>query len=465
MAHETALPVRHDPSESLAAISIDHLKQTFPALHLVRTARLIRLVGKLTFALLVVSLVAMFFAPWQQTSRGFGVVLALDPQYRPQNVESQYDGIVNYVKPGLREGSFVEAGERLLELEPTAVREQEQLVDQIAQTRLGMIASENSVQFAKQNVDLQLLTGNTSMVAVGSEVDAAEEKLKQSQQEVVALEAENRQKLYEKEQAERLYPRGLVSEQSLMDKRNSLSAAVAKLEKAKRAVDESSNLLAAKKQDLDAKRIAFDIKNQETKTKFEQEKSKLAEVTNKLTELQTKLDQLDRLRVFAPRDGIVYKLFSREGSNTVKKGDLLFTLVPATTELGVELTVPGRDMPLVHVGDKVRLQFQGWPAVQFVGWPSAAVGTFGGQVLALSPTDDAKGDFSVLIEPDPEEPAWPGDRYLRQGVRANGWVLLNQVSLGYEIWRQLNGFPPVISDQEPTKAGFGQEKAKPKLPK
>ena len=100
-----------------------------------------------------------------------------------------------------------------LELEPTAVREREQLEDQISEMRLAQTASMNLVQFAKQNVELQLLTGNTSMVAVGSEVDAAKEKLKQSQQEVVALEAENRQKLYEKEQAERLYPRGLVSEQ------------------------------------------------------------------------------------------------------------------------------------------------------------------------------------------------------------------------------------------------------------
>ena len=149
----------------------------------------------------------------------------------------------------------------------------------------------------------------------------------------------------------------------------------------------------------------------------------------------------------------------------MKKGDLLFTLVPATDELAVELFVLGRDMPLIQNGDRVRLQFQGWPAIQFVGWPSAAVGTFGGKVIALSPTDDIKGDFSLLIAPDPEEPAWPDDRYLRQGVRANGWVLLKQVSLGYEIWRQLNGFPPVISEQEPHKGSFGKEKSKVKLPK
>jgi len=465
MSLETASSVPNEPSQSLASISIHHLRETFPALHLVRTARLVRLVGKLTLTILVVSLVAMFFAPWQQTSRGFGVVLAIDPQYRPQSVESQYDGIVKYVKPGLREGSFVTEEELLLDLEPFAVREQEQLDQQIVQAGLARQASLNSVLFANQNVVLQKLSGETMVEAARSEVEAAGDKLKQNEQEVVAIEAEAKQKKYLQEQAEALYPKGLVSEQDLMDKRNGLDAVFAKLAKAKGAVDESRKLLAAKENEFKSKQNDLDIKNRESEAKEQQEKQKLTEVVNKLTELEVKVSEFDRLKVTAPRNGIVHKLFSREGSNTVKKGDLLFTLVPATQELGVELTVPGRDMPLVHVGDKVRLQFQGWPAVQFVGWPSAAVGTFGGRVLALSPTDDLKGDFSVLIEPDPEEPAWPNDRYLRQGVRANGWVLLKQVSLGYEIWRQLNGFPPVISDQEPTKAGFGQEKTKIKLPK
>jgi hypothetical protein len=34
-------------------------------------------------------------------------------------------------------------------------------------------------------------------------------------------------------------------------------------------------------------------------------------------------------------------------------------------------------------------------------------------------------------------------------VRANGWILLSQVPLWKEIWRQINGFPPVIADKEP----------------
>ncbi|MBL8825787.1 MAG: hypothetical protein JNM18_02290, partial [Planctomycetaceae bacterium] len=36
-------------------------------------------------------------------------------------------------------------------------------------------------------------------------------------------------------------------------------------------------------------------------------------------------------------------------------------------------------------------------------------------------------------------------RELRQGVRVNGWIQLNQVTLGYELWRQLNGFPLATS--------------------
>ena len=90
------------------------------------------------------------------------------------------------------------------------------------------------------------------------------------------------------------------------------------------------------------------------------------------------------------------------------------------------MKVSGNDMPLIHEGDRVRLQFEGWPAVQFVGWPSVAVGTFGGKVNRVFPTDDGQGNFRVVVTPDnhfEQGDGWPDDRYLRQGVRANGWVL------------------------------------------
>ena len=100
-------------------------------------------------------------------------------------------------------------------------------------------------------------------------------------------------------------------------------------------------------------------------------------------------------------------------------------------------------------GSRVRLQFEGWPAVQFVGWPSVAVGTFGGEVIAIDAADDGKGRFRIVISPDAADQPWPGARWLRQGVRAKAWVLLRQVPLWQELWRQLNGFPPVVAETEP----------------
>jgi hypothetical protein len=150
-----------------------------------------------------------------------------------------------------------------------------------------------------------------------------------------------------------------------------------------------------------------------------------------------------------------------ERGDAVKQGDSLLTIVPEASQKAVELNVNGNDMPLVQIGQEVRLQFEGWPAVQFAGWPSVAIGTFSGTVSTVDATDNGKGEFRILIVPNEVEQEWPSDRYLRQGVRANGWVLLNKVTLGREIWRQLNGFPVVVAEKEPKKSSTKP----PKLPK
>lgn len=146
------------------------------------------------------------------------------------------------------------------------------------------------------------------------------------------------------------------------------------------------------------------------------------------------------------------RVVTKQGGELVKPGDVLAVLVPDTQERAVELWVNGNDIPLVTPGRSVRLQFEGWPAIQFAGWPSVAVGTFGGTVAFVDAADDGNGRFRIVVVPDREEP-WPATRFLRQGTRANGWVLLDRVRLGYELWRQFNGFPP----QRPTREMF-QEK-------
>jgi biotin carboxyl carrier protein len=147
--------------------------------------------------------------------------------------------------------------------------------------------------------------------------------------------------------------------------------------------------------------------------------------------------------VTAPIEGTILKVIAGQGGQLVKQGQILAVLVPDTDSRAVELWVSGNDMPLISEGRLSRLQFEGWPAVQFSGWPSVAVGTFGGQVGFIDAADDGEGSFRILIFPIKDEP-WPDPRFLRQGVRVKGWILLDEVTVGFELWRIFNGFPPSL---------------------
>jgi hypothetical protein len=177
--------------------------------------------------------------------------------------------------------------------------------------------------------------------------------------------------------------------------------------------------------------------------------SDVAKQLAEMTKVEVRLARQSTQRVTAPMDGTIFRVVARQSGELLKSGDLIGVLVPQTVNNVVELLMDGNDVPLISAGRPVRLQFEGWPALQFSGWPSVAVGTFGGKVLLVDSTDNGQGKFRVLVEADPSDGQWPGQNYLRQGVRANGWVLLNQVPLGYELWRQFNGFPPVVSKSEP----------------
>ena len=167
--------------------------------------------------------------------------------------------------------------------------------------------------------------------------------------------------------------------------------------------------------------------------------------------------------IVAPFAGQITYIAPNQGTKFLKEGTPLCVIVPSTSERAVEIYLDGNDAPLVEPGRHVRLQFEGWPAIQFAGWPSVAVGTFGGEVISVDAADNGKGKFRVIVGPDEDEiDDWPEDKYLRRGVQANGWVLLEQVPLWYEIWRNMNGFPPVVKQDE---AESKEKTKKPKLPK
>ncbi len=188
------------------------------------------------------------------------------------------------------------------------------------------------------------------------------------------------------------------------------------------------------------------------RTKFEKAKieykkllSDEASAAANLAKAEVKLSRQQTQLVGAPRDGTVLRVLHGSGSVFVKKGDVLATFVPETLRPAAEIYIDGNDLPLVQPDRHVRLQFEGWPAVQFSGWPSLAVGTFGGTVSIVDPSATIDGKFRVIVVPEEGE-KWPDARYLRQGTRVYAWVLLNTVALGYELWRQFNGFPPSLEN-------------------
>lgn len=180
-------------------------------------------------------------------------------------------------------------------------------------------------------------------------------------------------------------------------------------------------------------------------------KKLLAEEAGAAAELAKSEVELSRQQlqiVTAPRDGRILRILRGSGTTTVKVGDPLVLFVPNTSQTIAEVFVVGNDLPLIYPGREVRLQFEGWPAIQFSGWPSIAIGSFGGIVSAVDPSISQDGRFRILVVPDPKDPnPWPDHRILRQGARTVALVLLDQVSLGYELWRQMNGFPKSLNAQ------------------
>lgn len=181
--------------------------------------------------------------------------------------------------------------------------------------------------------------------------------------------------------------------------------------------------------------------------RLEEMRVKEAQATSDLNQADVSLSRQSIQEVVAPRDGTILQLASGDTATSVKEGETLATFIPANATRSIELYIDGRDIPLVSPGRKVRIQFEGWPAVQFSGWPSIAIGTFPGVVTVVDQSAQLDGRFRVLITEAPNEQPWPNEDFVRFGAKARGWVLLDTVTLGYELWRRMNNFPPNFTGQ------------------
>jgi multidrug efflux pump subunit AcrA (membrane-fusion protein) len=190
---------------------------------------------------------------------------------------------------------------------------------------------------------------------------------------------------------------------------------------------------------------------EQAKIRVEELRSRIAESAAELSRVDVKLSRQSVQIVRAPRNGVIQRVNAGDAATFVSAGQSIASFVPDDVKRAVELYVDGRDIALVRTGAPVRLQFEGWPVVQVSGWPSLAIGTFYGTVVAIDPSAQANGRFRILVAEDKSaEVAWPDVGYVRFGSGARGWVLLDTVSVGFEIWRQLNNFPPNFPAEEGT---------------
>ncbi|MGB5979623.1 MAG: HlyD family efflux transporter periplasmic adaptor subunit, partial [Cyclobacteriaceae bacterium] len=170
-------------------------------------------------------------------------------------------------------------------------------------------------------------------------------------------------------------------------------------------------------------------------------KGQVSKLKNELANMEIRNEQYV---IRAPQDGFVMRALKAGIGQTIKEGEAVASIMPINPDLAVELFVQAMDIPLLYEGAPVRIEFDGWPALVFSGWPGLNVGTFGGEVAMIDYANDMNGLYRILVVPKEEE--WP--EQLRQGSGAYGWVMLSEVPVWWEIWRQLNGFPPDLVEEK-----------------
>ena len=357
-----------------------------------------------------VVVLGLVFLPWQQNVGGVGKVIAYDPLDRRLNVESQVSGTVKAMH--VVEGQTVKEGEVICEI-------QDNNPDLLANLALQRRAVEARLAAAKGRIEDLETQGASQQLAMQQALDAA-------RQRVMAEKAAGGAATLNFERSTKLVKRGVISSRQFELDRRDHEAAVANVGNAEATLGRT---------EADFQAVIAGIRAQRGSADAE-----AAAAERELTAMDNQIAQNERQVVTAARGGVVLSVGATAGTY-LRPGSSVCVIIPETDSRLAEVWLDGNDMPLVQPGRKVRLQFDG-------------------RVMWVDPNVSDSGKVRIVVEPDPDvierdgvavTETWPANRWLRQGVRVNGWVLLEQVPLWKEVWRRINGFPPVVADGESDK--------------
>lgn len=409
--------------------------------------------------LLAFSLVGfiVLFLPWTQNINGRGYLTTLKPDQRPQTIQSPIPGRIE--KWFVQEGDYVKKGDtilfiseikneyfdpRLVERTGQQIKAKEASVTSYVgkvkalNNQIGALANERVLKL--QQAKNKLLQSRLKVQSDSIDLEAAKTNIKIAQRQF------DRTELLESE--------GLKAVTDVEEKRLKLQETQAKL------ISQENKLLAAKNEVINA-----EVEINSVKARYVDKISKAqsdmftaqsnqfdseAQVT-KLENAYTNYEMRNNLYyIKAPQNGFINKAIQAGIGETFKEGDRLVGIMPSDYDMAVETFVEPIDLPLLHLGEKVRIQFDGWPAIVFSGWPNVSYGTYGGKVVAIETFISDNGKYRVLLAPDKEDHSWP--KAIRVGSGAKTIALLEDVPIWYELWRQLNGFPPNYYQPQGAKA-------------
>lgn len=397
---------------------------------------------------ILVSLILFLFLPWTQNIRGRGKVTTLFQEQRPQELNSVLPGRITkwYVK----EGDLVQEGDTILKLsEVKAEYLDPKILERTKEQINAKRQSANNYEYKANaaNNQIEALRQTNRLKIAENENKIKQQQLKVESEKAAWTAAQTDAKIANQQfkRNKELYNQGLISLTDLEAKQNKYQFTTAKETEAQIKYENA-------KQDLARMRIELGRIQQEYAEKIAkiqsdrfQSLSQIATTQGEIAKLRNQYNTYDERQklyiVRAPQAGQITDARVSGIGEVIKEGEHLVTIVPKDMRYTVELFVKPMDVPLIKSGQRVAFLFDGFPAIVFSGWPNASYGIFRGKVLTVENNTNSKGYYRVIvIEDTTDNKPWP--EQLRIGTGANGIALLNDVPIWYELWRNINGFPP-----------------------
>ncbi|GEN75956.1 HlyD family secretion protein [Chryseobacterium hagamense] len=408
------------------------------------------------FFILLAGIITLFL-PWTQNIKIKGNVSSLYQEQRPQQLNSPIPGRI--IKWNVKNGDYVKKGDTLLQLseikddylDPLLVQRTEEQVQakqgvrdyyeaKVGTAKNQLQALNASRELKLNQLKIKISQLNNKLTGEEAELEAAKNELKLSEDQFA------RQK--------KMYDEGLVSLTQFQQRSISYQNAVAKKTATENKVAQTRQEIVNTQ--IEQNSVIQDYTEKLSKTEGErfQSMGQIEGSDGDIAKLQNQVANYKARQglyfILASQDGQIVQLNKAGIGEVLKDGENIGTIVPTTVDYAVEIYIKPVDLPLVKEGQRVMCIFDGFPAIVFSGWPDSSYGTFAGKVVAVESNISPNGLFKALVIEDKNEKKWPPK--IKMGTGVQGIAILNDVPIWYELWRNINGFPPDYYEVTNTKS-------------